>query len=65
MLVTVSTSRVRKKSITVRNFSCPAVVVPDRFSARITSHVAGRYFDSCCVATSARPCAGGNRLRQY
>jgi hypothetical protein len=33
------------REIDVRNFSCPAVVGPDRLSARITSHPAGRYFD--------------------
>src|SRR6266446_9777002 len=35
--VTINTSPLRRKSRTVRNSSRPCVVVPDRFSARMTS----------------------------
>ena len=42
MRVTISTSPLRRNSSTVRNSSRPDVMVPDRFSARMTSQPAAR-----------------------
>jgi hypothetical protein len=46
MLITIRTSPVRRKSSSVRNSSRPSVVVPLRFSARITPQPAARNADS-------------------